>query len=111
MYSDLLLLLPSLLGFLVLLWRDHLRATPPDGDARLPDKSAGLPDNPIVVDGSNVMHWGKEPSADVLRRVLRALEKKGYSPVIVFDANVGYVLGDRYYNEIRFSDYFSFLHI
>lgn len=37
----------------------------------------------------------------VLSRVLRALEQKDYVPIVYFDANVGYVLADRYYNEAK----------
>jgi hypothetical protein len=54
------------------------------------------------VDGSNVLFWGGDgPSAMILTRVLRALEEKGYVPIVYFDANVGYVLAKRYYNESR----------
>ena len=45
------------------------------------------------------MHWGGEPSAQVLSMVLRSLEDHGFAPIVFFDANVGYVLADRYYNE------------
>lgn len=47
---------------------------------------------PIVVDGSNVMHWGGDPSMMVLRRVLGELGNRGYEPIVYFDANVGYKL-------------------
>ena len=67
-------------------------------------EEAGPPANAIVVDGSNVMHWGGEPSARVLSQVLRGLEKAGKAPIVFFDANVGYVLGDHYFNEARLSD-------
>jgi hypothetical protein len=94
MYSDLLLLAPALIGFFVLLW---LRKKP--HKASEPD--AELPKNAIVVDGSNVMHWGGDPSAHTLDRVLRTLENKGFAPIVFFDANVGYVLDDSYYNEAK----------
>ena len=90
MWLDLILFLPAFIGFVVLVW---LRGRKPTQKA-LPSKS-------IVVDGSNVMHWGGEPSALVLARVLRSLEKKGYVPIVFFDASVGYKLGDRYYNEAK----------
>lgn len=64
-----------------------------------PKDLSGPPRNAVVVDGSNVLHWGQEPSAKVLSRVLRSLEDKGYAPIVFFDANVGYVLDDHYYNE------------
>ena len=93
MYQDILILLaPSLLVFVLLIWQRVLRAAPVDLSPKLPQKA-------IVVDGSNVMHWGEEPSAHVLSRVLRSLESNGYQPIVFFDANVGYVLDDHYYNE------------
>lgn len=74
------------IGLAVLLWLRGRKTAP-----------QALPKRAIVVDGSNVMHWGAEPSAKVLSRVLKALVDKGFSPVAFFDANVGYVLGDHYY--------------
>lgn len=59
------------------------------------------PPKSIVVDGSNVMHWGGDPSAKVLSRVLRDLEEHGLTPIVYFDANVGYVLGDAYFDEVK----------
>ena len=55
--------------------------------------------NGIIVDGSNVMHWGGEPSARVLRRVIDHLRSAGLSPYVIFDANVGYKLQDRYLDD------------
>lgn len=51
---------------------------------------------PIVVDGSNVMHWGGDPSDLVLRVVLGSLIARGFNPYVIFDANVGYKLADCY---------------
>lgn len=51
---------------------------------------------PIVVDGSNVMHWGGDASDKVLRGVLNTLKTRGFYPYVIFDANVGYVLADQY---------------
>ncbi|MBK0327608.1 hypothetical protein I5535_09885 [Rhodobacteraceae bacterium F11138] len=51
----------------------------------------------IVVDGSNVMHWrGGNPSITTVRQVVQQLIAQGYAPMIWFDANVGYKIGDRY---------------
>jgi hypothetical protein len=94
--SDLLLLAPALLGFVILLWARLLR-TPPVPLA--PQDT--LPPNAILVDGSNVMHWGPEPSAKILAQVLRSLERAGYTPIVFFDASVGYVLDDHYYDEAK----------
>ena len=92
--SDFLLLLPALLGLVVLVGLRRLGGPKPGTKA--------LPRNSILVDGSNVLFWGGDgPSAKVLSRVLRALEKKGYVPIVYFDANVGYVLADRFYNETK----------
>jgi hypothetical protein len=98
--SDLLLLLPALIGFVVLMWARGKRVAP-----RKPAQTEDeVPRNAIVVDGSNVMHWGGEPSATVLWRVLRELEAKGYTPIVFFDASAGYQLSDRYQNERYFAD-------
>ncbi|MHC9237214.1 NYN domain-containing protein [Pseudooceanicola sp. 502str34] len=55
---------------------------------------------PVLVDGSNVMHWRKgAPSVETLRAVLGLLRRQGYRPGIVFDANAGYKLADRYMDD------------
>lgn len=52
---------------------------------------------PIVVDGSNVMHWGGQgPSFEVLLLVLKDLRARGFAPVVYFDANVGYKVVGRH---------------
>lgn len=51
---------------------------------------------PIIVDGSNVMHWSGEPSLAVLSRVLKELQNRGLQPYVYFDANVGYKLFDKH---------------
>ena len=53
----------------------------------------------IVVDGSNVMHWGGDPSVKVLRAIVADLRAQGYRPRMFFDANVGYKLADRHMSE------------
>jgi hypothetical protein len=54
----------------------------------------------IVVDGSNVMHWGVEvPSLGVLSRVLGELVKAEFVPVVFFDANVGYKVSGQHMDE------------
>lgn len=55
---------------------------------------------PVVIDGSNVMHWrDNRPSLDPVITVVRHLKAAGFRPGIVFDANVGYKLAGRYLNE------------
>ncbi|MEJ6396996.1 hypothetical protein V8J84_03655 [Yoonia sp. 208BN28-4] len=71
------------------------------------DNAPAVPPNAIVVDGSNVMHWGGDPDVNVLRRVIRGLEKQGKTPIVFFDANAGYMLDDRYYDEAQLAEIMS----
>ena len=49
----------------------------------------------ILVDGSNVMRWREgTPDLATLGGVLRLLDAEGLAPVVVFDANAGYLVGD-----------------
>lgn len=50
----------------------------------------------IIVDGSNVMYWGGDPSFMVLSKVLGSLQENGLTPIVYFDANVGYKLWNRH---------------
>jgi hypothetical protein len=52
----------------------------------------------VVIDGSNVMHWGQSgtPALAPLHATIRDLHSVGVIPVVWFDANVGYKLKDRY---------------
>lgn len=94
MWTDLLLLAPAAVVFIILLTLSR-RGKVPDVD----DVGDDTPADTIVVDGSNVMHWGGDPSLKVLSQVLRSLEIAGYAPIVFFDANVGYKVGERYYTE------------
>lgn len=96
MLSDFLLLAPAAIVFatlIILRWRQS-----PEEDE--PSFDDGPPANAIVVDGSNVMHWSGKPSLNVLAAVLRVARDKGYEPIVFFDANVGYKVGERYYDEL-----------
>lgn len=81
--GDLLLLAgPGVLAGLVLLWRAWR------GRRAL---------RPAVVDGSNVLFWrGNTPRLETVREVVDALVARGWTPAVVFDANVGYKIGDGY---------------
>jgi hypothetical protein len=96
MWTDLLLLAPAVIVFLILigLSRRGVTPAPPPADAE------GPPRNAIVVDGSNVMFWGGDPSLNTLARILRSLEAADYAPIVFFDASVGYKVGERYYDEL-----------
>ena len=51
----------------------------------------------IVIDGSNVMHWrDRNPSMKTVKQVVGQVTEQGFVPVVWFDANVGYKIGDRY---------------
>lgn len=58
------------------------------------------PPPPLVIDGSNVMHW-RDNVADiaVVREVVVTLTSRGYAPGVAFDANAGYLISGRYMNE------------
>jgi hypothetical protein len=59
-----------------------------------------VPKNWVVVDGSNVMHWKDDtPQIATLSDVLNHLEARGFVVRIVFDANAGYKLSDRYQHD------------
>lgn len=90
---DYIILLLGLVGF-AWLYALFLRRKTPEQE----------PEFTIVVDGSNVMHWGGDASADVLKRVLESLKHKGHTPVLFFDASVGYRLGDRYFDEVTLAN-------
>jgi len=56
----------------------------------------------ILVDGSNVMHWrDNTPNIEPVREVIASLKAQGYTPGVVFDANVGYKLEGRYRNHYK----------
>jgi hypothetical protein len=51
----------------------------------------------VIVDGSNVMHWKDGVVAiSSVREVVDALKARGFTPGVVFDANAGYKIADRY---------------
>ena len=59
----------------------------------------------IIIDGSNVMHWHNQtPRLDTVRDVIEAVVDAGYTPGIIFDANAGYKLNDRYMRDTEFSN-------
>ena len=90
MLEDLFAALPVLIGAFIVWSLRRIRKA--ERAAQQPARRARR----IVVDGSNVMHWSGEPSLKVLKAVLRDLKRRGYTPVVFFDANAGYVLEDRY---------------
>ncbi len=59
-------------------------------------KAATQTPKSVIVDGSNVMHWDGEPSEAVLLGVIKNLQDQGLSPIVIFDANVGYKLREHF---------------
>jgi hypothetical protein len=60
--------------------------------------------NTIILDGSNVLHWKDEtPRLQTLIEVLDRLQSAGYTPVVIFDANAGYLVSDRYMHHHHFA--------
>lgn len=75
---------------------------PPGRDGR---RERGKRPSYIVVDGSNVMHWaGDPPTLEPVIRVLDDLEARGFTPGVIFDANAGYKLFDRYHGAASFAE-------
>lgn len=53
----------------------------------------------VVVDGSNVLYWQDEtPSLTAVTAVLNEVQRAGMTPLVWFDANVGYKVGTSYMN-------------
>lgn len=54
----------------------------------------------VLIDGSNVMHWDNgTPQISVVRDVAQALMAHGYTVAVIFDANAGYKLENRYMHD------------
>ena len=59
---------------------------------------------PIVIDGSNVMHWrDNTPRLETVAEVVAALAKRGFQPGVIFDANAGWKLDGRYRDDLDFA--------
>lgn len=53
--------------------------------------------NWILLDGSNILYWnGNTPRIETLHEVVRDLERRGFDPCVVFDANAGYLVSGAY---------------
>lgn len=83
----LLLALPCALASLFLLLRRPAPAP----------RTAG---SQVIIDGSNVMHWADgRPSLAPVLAVVAEVSRRGLTPGVIFDANVGYKIGDRYQDD------------
>jgi Zc3h12a-like Ribonuclease NYN domain len=57
----------------------------------------------VILDGSNVMHWkGGKPAIATVQEVTRYLSERGFTAGVVFDANAGYLISDRYLHDSGF---------
>ena len=58
----------------------------------------------VIVDGSNVMYWKNgEPRLDSVADVVVKLKALGFTPGVMFDANVGYLLTGDFQNDAAMS--------
>ncbi len=50
-----------------------------------------------VIDGSNVIYWKPDAcTLEPVKDVIRQLRRAGYKPHVIFDANAGHLVADRY---------------
>lgn len=60
---------------------------------------------PILIDGSNVLHWRNgKPDLTLVKQLVQTLTQAGYAPGVVFDANIGYKISDRFLNDTRLAE-------
>lgn len=65
--------------------------------------SRSIPER-VVIDGSNVMYWrDNTPRIETVHEVVAHLSSRGLRTGVVFDANAGYLLTDRYQHDGYFS--------
>lgn len=58
----------------------------------------------VVVDGSNVMYWkDNTPQIETIQAAVFELDRRGFEVGVIFDANAGYLLTDRYQHDQFFS--------
>lgn len=87
-----------LLGVLLLLRRRDRNDRPRRRQRKSGAANSHLPR--AVVDGSNVMHWNEnKPQLGPVKAALDALDQRGYLVGVIFDANAGYKLFDRYLDD------------
>jgi hypothetical protein len=85
---------PCLIASLWLLLREPGQAAKPPTIPAPPARAQ------VIIDGSNVLHWdGGAPSLASVSLVVRALEAKGLTAGVMFDANAGYKIDDRYQDD------------
>jgi hypothetical protein len=108
-WSDLVLLAgPCLLASLWLWWRGRIgrvRKAEPKGRSGRPLRRGKAqpmaPSGPqAILDGSNILYWqDNTPSLEPVLQVIRIMAGKGYAVGVMFDANAGYKIGERYLDD------------
>ncbi len=111
-WSDLLLLAgPCLLASLWLWWRARVRrrdvplrdsGPAPRGESPFRRAKAKVEAKRphVIIDGSNVMHWQDNiPSLEPVVQAVRLMEDRGFVVGVIFDANAGYKVFDRYQDD------------
>lgn len=103
-YGDLVMLAgPVALASLVLLWRGWVRRKTGGlvKDSVAPRRGKVFEAKPyVVIDGSNVMHWkGGTPDLAIVAAVAAEIAARGMVAGVMFDANVGYKIGQRYQDD------------
>lgn len=84
----------SVLVFLRAVWGKRGRTVPPP---KAVQKMA-------VIDGSNVMYWRDgTPQLNTVKLVVQQIMLDGFTPGVMFDANAGYLLEDRYIGDMGFA--------
>lgn len=59
-----------------------------------------LAERTVVVDGSNVLYWkDNTPNIATVADLVRTLRRRDLIPLVIFDANVGYLVRDRYLDD------------
>ena len=101
-YSDLGLLAgPMTIASLFLLLQNWLGPRRLDGDADAPlSKKSAFKRRHLVIDGSNVLDWnGNQPDIRTVLQTVKQVKAAGFTPGVIFDANVGYKIGNRYLDD------------
>lgn len=87
---------PMVLASLYLLLRASFRRRPEANEKREP--------NWVIVDGSNVLYWrDQSPQFSAVTDVVQALKARDLTPVVVFDANAGYLTVGKYQHDFAFA--------
>lgn len=58
----------------------------------------------VIIDGSNVLHWAdNKPDLKLVKTLVRGLSRQGLRAGVIFDANAGYKISSRYWDDADFA--------